>query len=188
MPGDPWQQIANLRALYAWMWSHPGKQLLFMGGELAEPREWSNQRSLGWDLLDDPAHRGIHDLVRELNRIEAEERSLWGDDFRPSGFEWIDSEDAVHSILSFLRRADDHRPVVVVANLTPVPRHGYRLGLPSAGQWQEILSTDDSRWGGSGIANATVVAEGVPWQGQPDSAVITLPPLAIVWLAPTGAA
>ncbi len=184
MPGDRWQQLANLRALYAWMWSHPGKQLLFMGSELAQEREWSHEQSLDWHLLDQPAHRGVHDLLGELNRVEAEHPALWGADFSPDGFAWIDASDVDHSVFSFERRAGGSPPVLVVANLTPVPRHGYRIGLPHGGAWREVLSTDDARWGGSGLLNGDVRAEDVAWQGHDRSTVLTLPPLGVLWLTP----
>jgi 1,4-alpha-glucan branching enzyme len=184
-PGDRWQQLANVRALLAWMWAHPGKQLLFMGSELGQEEEWAHDRSLDWHLLEFEGNRGVHDLVRELNRLEAAENSLWWDDFSPEGFRWIDADDAEHSVYSFLRQSGDGaRPLACVANLTPVPRHGYRVGLPAPGRWAELLATDDERWGGSGIVNGTVATDEIAWQGFPQSAVMTLPPLAVVWLAP----
>jgi 1,4-alpha-glucan branching enzyme len=191
MPGDRWQQLANVRALLAWMWAHPGKQLLFMGGELAQEDEWAHDRSLDWHLLQLDGHRGVHDLVRELNRLEAAEKALWWDDFSPDGFRWIDANDADHSVYSFLRFAgggdgdgDGGRPVACVANFTPVPRHGYRVGLPTPGRWVELVGTDDERWGGSGITNGVVVTDEIPWQDFAQSAVMTLAPQAVVWLAP----
>jgi 1,4-alpha-glucan branching enzyme len=186
MPGDRWQKFANLRALYAWMWAHPGKQLLFMGGEFAQEREWSEMRSLDWHLLDDPLHRGIQSLMRSLNAVEATEPTLYVADFSPEGFRWIDANDSDQSVYSFLRfdPQGGSRPVACVANLTPVPRHGYRLGLPSAGRWQEVLNTDASDFGGSGIVNGEVWTDGVAWHGHPQSVAVTLPPLGVVWLAP----
>jgi len=189
MPGDRWQQLANLRALFAWMWAHPGKQLLFMGGELAQYEEWAHDRSLDWHLLDFAGHRGVQSLVREINRVQEAEPALWADDFSPKGFRWIDANDNDHSVYSFLRfSVGGGRPVASIANLTPVPRHGYRVGLPSTGRWVELLSTDDTRWGGSGIVNSAVRTDGIPWQGFDQSAVLTLPPLAVIWLAPDEAA
>jgi 1,4-alpha-glucan branching enzyme len=185
MPGDRWQRFANLRALYAWMWSHPGKQLLFMGAELAQEREWSHDREIDWFLLEDPAHRGVRDLLRELNRVEAERPALWAADTTPAGFAWLDADDRESSVYAFLRLGAD-QVVAVVANLTPVPRHGYRLGLPHEGRWVDVLNTDDERWGGSGVVQPEVATDGTPWQGQRDSAVLTLPPLAVRWLAPMG--
>ena len=189
MPGDDWQKLANLRALYAWMWSHPGKQLLFMGGELAQWEEWSEARSLDWHLLDGPAHRGVFDLLRTLNRIETEEPALWVADFAPDGFQWIVADDADRSVFAFARY-DPHgggRPVVVAANLTPVPRYGHRIGLPEGGRWDELLNTDASDYNGSGVGNQGAIhAEELPWDGLPYSAQITLPPLGVVWFAPSG--
>jgi 1,4-alpha-glucan branching enzyme len=195
MPGDRWQKLANLRALYGWMWAHPGKQLLFMGAELAQEREWSHDRSLDWHLLEDPSHAGVRDLVRELNRVAAAHPALWSRDTGSDGFGWIDAEDADHSVVAFLRRdagpADPDGEggeaggvVVCAANLTPVPRHGYRVGLPCSGRWVDILNTDEERWGGSGVTQTEVHTDGTAWHGQPDSAVLTLPPLAVRWLIP----
>jgi 1,4-alpha-glucan branching enzyme len=185
MPGDRWQQLANLRALLAWMWAHPGKQLLFMGGELAQEEEWAHDRSLDWHLLDLPEHRGVMEMVKQINQIQESESALWADDFSPEGFAWIDADDADHSVYSFLRAsAGGGRSVACIANLTPVPRHGYRVGLPDDGAWTELLSTDDARWGGSGIVNPSITTDDITWQGFDQSAVLTLPPLAVLWLAP----
>jgi 1,4-alpha-glucan branching enzyme len=188
MPGDPWQRFANLRALYAWTWSHPGKQLLFMGAELAQEREWSQDREIDWYLLADPLHRGVRDLLRELNAVEAVQPALWSGDTTPAGFAWLDANDRDTSVYAFLRLATggDAGVVACVANLTPVPRHGYRIGLPSPGRWVDALNTDEERWGGSGVVQPVVDTDGTPWQGQPDSAVLTLPPLAVRWLVPRG--
>jgi 1,4-alpha-glucan branching enzyme len=186
MPGDRWQQFANLRSLLAWMWAHPGKQLLFMGGEIAQEAEWSEARSLDWHLLDDPMHRGVQDMVRVLNEVQAAEPALYACDFHPDGFRWIDANDSDQSVYSFLRfdPQGTGRPVACVANLTPVPRHGYRLGLPIAGRWLELLDTDWDGIGGSGISNGEAWTDGVEWHGYPQSLVITLPPLSVVWFAP----
>jgi 1,4-alpha-glucan branching enzyme len=185
MPGDDWQRAANLRALYGWMWSHPGKQLLFMGGEFGQQREWSEGRSLDWHLLDDPRHAGIMELVGELNRLERDHPALWERDTEPAGFEWLDASDAQQSVLSFVRRGHTGTPpVVCVANFTPAPRHGYRIGFPEAGTWTEVLDTDAERFGGSGVGNGRVETESVHWQGHDVSSVVTLPPLAVVWFAP----
>jgi 1,4-alpha-glucan branching enzyme len=186
MPGDRWQQFANLRSLYAWMWAHPGKQLLFMGGELAQEREWSEERSIDWHLLDDGLHRGVQALLRDLNRVEAAEPGLYAADFTPDGFSWIDANDSDQSVYSFLRfdPRGPGRPIACVANLTPVPRHGYRLGLPLAGRWAEILNTDSAHYGGSNVGSGDVFTDDVAWHGHPQSVVMTLPPLGIVYLAP----
>jgi 1,4-alpha-glucan branching enzyme len=186
MPGDRWQRLANLRALYAFMWAHPGKKLLFMGGELAQEREWSHERSLDWHLLEQPEHAGVQSLVRDLNRLYRDEPALWEVDFEPAGFEWIEPNDASANFLAFARWSRDRERVVVCAcNLSPVPRHGYRLGLPRAGRWREALNTDSEFYGGSNAGNVGgVVAEAHPWHEQPFSAEVTLPPLGVVWLVP----
>ncbi len=186
MPGDRWQKHANLRALYAYMWAHPGKKLLFMGGELAQEAEWSHERSLDWHLLESEANAGIQRLVRDLNRCYREEPALWEVDSDPSGFWWIEPNDADSNVIAFARRSrDGDRIVVFVANLSPVPRHGYRLGLPRACNWREALNTDSSFYGGSDQGNlGGVQPDPVPWHGQPVSAEVTLPPLAAIWLVP----
>jgi len=237
---DAWQKLANLRALYAYMWAHPGKKLLFMGSELAQRREWSHERSLDWHLLQEPAHAGVQRLVRDLNRIHRTHGALHELDFDPSGFWWLEPNDADHNVLAFVRAgrprggpaaqgttgerpaaqgtaggrpaaqslaaqsdpahgpaaqghgsgaggADDRPLLVAAANLSPVPRHGYRLGLPRPGRWREVLNTDSEHYGGSGVGNlGGVLAEPVPWHGQPFSAAVTLPPLAVVWLVEDG--
>src|SRR5438067_4003441 len=186
MPGDRWQKFANLRALYGWMWAHPGKQLLFMGGEFGQEREWSESRSLDWHLLDDPLHRGVQSLTRSLNAVEAREPALYAADFTADGFAWIDANDSDQSVYSFLRfdPRGGGRPVACVANLTPVPRHGYRLGLPVAGRWVELLNTDAAEFGGGGIGSGEVWTDDVAWHGHPQSVALTIPPLGVVWLAP----
>jgi 1,4-alpha-glucan branching enzyme len=187
MPGDRWQRLANLRSLFGWMWAHPGKQLLFMGGEFGQEHEWSHEAGIEWHLLDDPAHRGISDLVRSIHHVYRSQPSLWQRDFTPDGFRWIDATDTDQSVLSFLRLSADGQPVACVANLTPVPHHGYRLGLPAGGRWLELLNTDAREFGGSGLGNAGAVeAEEYPWHGLDCSASLTLPPLAVLWLAPEG--
>jgi 1,4-alpha-glucan branching enzyme len=186
MPGDRWQQLANLRALYAYMWAHPGKKLLFMGGEIAQSAEWSYDRSLDWHLLEYAEHAGVQALVRELNRIYRTEPALWEVDFSPDGFRWLEANDAAANVFAFARlRKDGRRPLVCVANLAPMPRESYRVGMPRAGAWREVLNTDSSFYGGSDIGNAGgVTAEAVPWHDQPFSAEMRLPPLGVVWLVP----
>ena len=186
MAGDRWQQLANLRALYGHMWAHPGKKLLFMGGELAQDTEWSHDRSLDWHLLDQPAHAGMQRLVRDLNLIYRDEPALWERDFDASGFAWIEANDAASNTLAFARfGAGGERALICVENLSPVPRPGYRAGVPRAGEWREVLNTDATVYGGSGLVNAApLVAEQREWQGQPWSVKLTLPPLAVVWLRP----
>jgi 1,4-alpha-glucan branching enzyme len=186
MPGDRWQQLANLRALYGYMWAHPGKQLLFMGGELAQEREWNAEASLDWHLLEDRGHQGVQSLVRDLNRVYRETPALWEDDFQPTGFRWLEPNDAAANVLAFMRvGTDEKRPLVCILNLSPVPRYGYRLGMPLEGRWREAVNTDSEFYGGSGVGNmGEVKAEAMPWHDQPFSAEVTLPPLAAVWLVP----
>jgi 1,4-alpha-glucan branching enzyme len=185
MPGDTWRRLANLRAYLGFMWAHPGKQLLFMGCELAQESEWSHERSIDWEALSDPGHAGIQRLVRDLNRVAAERPALWRVDSSPSGFGWIAANDVDDNALSFIRWSDDGDPVVCLCNFSPVPRHDYRVGLPRAGQWAEVLNTDSELYGGSNVGNlGMIAAEEIGWDGQPASARVTLPPLATVWLAP----
>ncbi|HZP30111.1 MAG TPA: 1,4-alpha-glucan branching protein GlgB, partial [Acidimicrobiia bacterium] len=186
MPGDPWQQRANLRALYGYMWAHPGKKLLFMGGELGQMQEWRSGGSIDWHLLEQPEHAGIQELVRDLNVRYRDEPALWGADFEPAGFRWLEADDADANVIAFARlAADGRRAVVCACNFSPVPRTGYRLGLPAGGRWRELLNTDEVRYGGGGVGNPRpVAAEERPWHDQPFSAEVTLPPLGVVWLAP----
>jgi len=184
MPGDPWQQLANLRAMLAWMWAHPGKQLVFMGAELAQEREWSHDHSLDWHLLEEPGHRGVWELVRNLNRAYRELPALWEVDFEGDGFRWIDASDLENNVLSFMRSGTSGTaPVVCVANLSPVPRHPYRIGLPVGGRWREVLNTDALRFGGSGVGNlGEAWANDASWHDLPFSAELALPPLGVLWL------
>jgi 1,4-alpha-glucan branching enzyme len=187
MPGDRWQQFANLRALYAFMWAHPGKKLLFMGGELAQEQEWSHDRSLDWHLLERAEHDGVRTLVRELNRVYRAEPALWELDHEPTGFRWLEPNDADRNVLAFARypARKDGAPLVCVCNLSPDVRYGYRVGMPEAGSWREVLNTDSTHYGGSDVGNlGAVEAEREPWHDQPFSAELTLPPLAVVWLVP----
>ena len=193
MPGDRWQQLAGLRALYGWMWAHPGKQLIFMGSELADDHEWSHERSLNWDLLDNPGHAGVRAAVQALNRVYRDRPALWERDTTGEGFRWIDASDTDNSVLSFLRfgaggeeGVETGTPVLAcIANLTPVPHQGYRMGLPLAGPWREVLNTDAAFFGGSGMGNqGEVTATATPWHGLSASAELTLPPLAVIWLEP----
>jgi 1,4-alpha-glucan branching enzyme len=186
MPGDPWQALANLRALYGYMWAHPGKKLLFMGGEFAQEREWNHDESLDWHLLEHREHAGVRQLVADLNRIYRSEPALWEVDFEPAGFRWLEPNDANGNTLAFLRLSGDgKRLIVCVCNFSPVVRSGYRLGLPRPGRWIEVLNTDSTFYGGSDVGNlGGVVAEERPWHDQPWSADLVLPPLATVWLRP----
>jgi len=186
MPGDRWQKFANLRALYAYMWAHPGKKLLFMGGELAEWEEWNYDGSLHWNLLEYAEHQGVQSLVRDLNRMYRSQPALYESDDDPSGFRWLEANDAANNVLAFARLdAEGGRPVVCVLNLSPVPRYDYRVGMPVCCRWRECLNTDSAFYGGSGVGNmGGVEAEALPWHDQPFSAQLTLPPLGAVWLVP----
>ncbi|HUZ29584.1 MAG TPA: 1,4-alpha-glucan branching protein GlgB, partial [Solirubrobacteraceae bacterium] len=186
MPGDRWQKLANLRALYALMWAHPGKKLLFMGSELAQEAEWSHERSLDWHLLEQAENSGVQALVRDLNRLYRDEPALWQMDSDPSGFWWIEPNDADSNLIAFARQSrEGERVLVFVANLSPIPREGYRLGLPRSNRWREAINTDSTFYGGSDLGNlGGVQPEPIPWQGQPFSAEVTVPPLAAIWLVP----
>ena len=186
MPGDPWQRFANLRALFGFMWGYPGKKLIFMGCELAQPTEWADGGSLPWHLEGQSAHQGVQRLVRDLNRVYQAFPALHQQDVKPGGFEWISHNDAVHSIVAFTRWGEDGSCAVVVCNFTPVPRQGYRLGVPQAGQWMEVINTDLGVYGGSDLANGTLATEAVASQHQRQSVVMTLPPLATVILTRLG--
>jgi len=184
MPGDAWQKFANLRAYYGFMWGQPGKKLLFMGQEFAQGAEWNYQASLDWHLLDVHWHRDVQRLIRDLNRLYREMPALHELDCEAAGFEWMEADDADNSVYAWLRRgSDERRPVLVVCNFTPVPRHPYRVGLPYGGTWTELLNTDAKDYGGSGIGNfGAISARAEPHHGRPFSADITLPPLATVFL------
>jgi 1,4-alpha-glucan branching enzyme len=186
MAGDPWQKLANLRALYGYMWAHPGKKLLFMGGELAQEAEWSYERSLDWHLLERPANAGIQALVRDLNRVYAERPALFDLESESGGFWWLEPNDTDSNVIAFVRASRGAEHVLVyAANFSPVPRAGYRIGLPASGRWGEAINTDSSFYGGGNVGNGGgVEAEPVPWHGQPWSAMVTLPPLGCVWLVP----
>ena len=186
MPGDRWQQFANLRALYAFMWAHPGKKLLFMGNEIAQEQEWSEERSLDWHLLEAPGHAGVQSLVRDLNRAYRDTPALYERDYDGTAFWWLEPNDAEASVFAFARIGEDARkPLVFVANLTPIPREGYRVGLPVPGRWRELINTDAGPYGGSGLGNlGGVDTEDIPWMSQYHSAVLTLPPLGAIWLTP----
>ena len=188
MPGDAWQQFANLRALYGWMWGHPGKQLLFMGGEIAQGPEWSEERELDWWQLSEPLHAGVQRLVRDLNATYRAHPALWRRDVDPGGFAWIDANNADENLISFVRYgAAEDAPVAVIANFSPVPREGAPIGLPRGGWWQEVLNTDSEVYGGGNVGNlGGVDASGPPWHGMATSARVTVPPLGVVWLAHRG--
>jgi 1,4-alpha-glucan branching enzyme len=188
MPGDDWQKFANVRALLGYMYSQPGKKLLFMGSEFGQWREWRHDESLDWHLLEYGPHQGLQRWVASLNRLLREERALHELDFQPSGFEWIDCHDGDQSTLSFIRRAATTGEILLAAfNFTPVPRHGYRLGVPRGGFWREIANSDAPEFGGSGLGNPPGVEAGPePFHGRPCSLRLTLPPLAAVYFKSDG--
>ena len=205
MPGDRWQQLANLRAYLSYMWAHPGKQLLFMGSEFGQDAEWAESRSLDWWHLDDPAHRGILQLVTDLNNRYKELDALWSLDVDPTGFQWIDANDATGNVLSFLRYGkpagkdpgNDAAAVVTesaagsalacVTNFSGSPHNEYRIGLPRPGHWREVLNSDAEGYGGSGVGNlGGIEAVAEPWHGQPYSATVAAPPLGTVWFLHEG--
>lgn len=185
MPGDAWQRFANLRLLLAWQAFNPGKKLMFMGGEFGQQREWSEGRELDWSLLADAAHAGVERLSGDLNRLYRELTALHTQDFDTLGFEWIDCHDSEHSVLSWLRWGRDGSFVVIALNFTPAPQTGYRLGVPHAGRYLEVLNSDSAHYGGSNLGNCGGVeaVEG-KWMNRPASLMITLPPLAAVLLRP----
>lgn len=183
MPGDHWQRLANVRAYLAFMWAHPGKQLLFMGQEFGQPSEWSEERGLDWWVLDQPTHRGLFDLVTALNGIYRSNPALWALDNDSHGFEWIDGGAAAANVVSFLRTDGQGETIACIMNFSGNPHEDYRVGLPAAGRWEEILNTDAVQFGGSGVGNlGGVDSTAAPWAGRPASAVVTLPPLAGLWL------
>jgi len=183
MPGDYWQKMANLRLFYCWQYAHPGKKLLFMGGELGQWHEWNQAQPLDWPLLQVEAHAGIRRLVSDLNRLYRDEPSLHRHDFEPQGFRWIDCHDTEQSVLSFIRYGDDGEAVLCILNFTPVPRYHYRLGVPQAGSYREILNSDSAFYGGTNSGNGgDIPVEESAWMGFEHSIEITLPPLATLFL------
>jgi 1,4-alpha-glucan branching enzyme len=186
MPGDAWRKFANLRALYGYMYGHPGKKLLFMGGEFGQWVEWNHQRSLDWHLLGYDSHRQLQDYVKDLNRLYVSEASLYEVDFEYSGFQWIDFYDANGSTIAFMRKAKNADDYLIFAlNFTPVPRAGYRIGVPEQVFYGEVLNSDSWMYGGSNMGNAGgVMATAEEWAGWPCSIDVTLPPLAVIVLKP----
>ncbi|HEY1583970.1 MAG TPA: 1,4-alpha-glucan branching protein GlgB [Chthoniobacterales bacterium] len=181
MPGDEWQKFANLRMFYAWMWGHPGKKLLFMGGEFGQAREWNHDRALDWELTNLPHHDGLRRLVQHLNYVYRSEPALWDRDDSHESFEWIDFHDADNSVVAFLRRSQENEIVVFAVNATPIVRYNYRLGVPNDGFYREIINTDAETYGGSNVGNlGGLEGEAVEWQGRTHSIVVNLPPLAVV--------
>jgi 1,4-alpha-glucan branching enzyme len=184
MPGDLWQKFANLRALFGLMFAFPGKKLLFMGGELGQWVEWNHESSLDWHLLQYDSHQGVQRLIDSLHALYNSEPALYEMDFEYRGFEWIDFQDAANSVISFERKAKDPRDrIVVVCNFTPVPRHGYRVGVSDLGKYQELVNTDSSYFGGSNLGNSGEIdAESIPFHHRPFSLNLTLPPLGVLYL------
>lgn len=189
MPGDWWQKFANLRMFYAWMFAHPGKKLLFMGGDFGQPSEWDHSRSLDWHLLQYPEHDGLRRLVQHLNYLYVKEPALYELDDTYEGFEWVDFHDSDNSVVAFLRKARTGAPLVFVVNATPVVREGYRIGVPGEGWYQEVLNTDAQTYGGSNAGNyGGMHAEPIAWQGQTHSMMLRLPPLAVIAFKKMGSA
>ncbi|WP_281976819.1 1,4-alpha-glucan branching protein GlgB [Pseudorhizobium flavum] len=183
MPGDIWQKHANLRAYFGFMWAHPGKKLLFMGGEIAQGTEWNHDSSVHWDLLDDPMHAGVQRLIRDLNHLYAAEPALQYGDLHPEGFEWAVGDDAENSIFGIIRWSQDRSScILALSNMTPVPRHDYRLGVPRPGRWVEALNSDASCYGGSNLGNVDAWTDGVPSHGKEQSVQLVLPPLSTIYL------
>jgi 1,4-alpha-glucan branching enzyme len=187
MPGDDWRRFANLRLLYGMMWAQPGKKLVFMGGELATPREWNHDGMLDWSLHDAPSHAGVRRWLAALNELYLTEPALAAGDSDPGGFKWIIGDDDTHSVFAWLRTdpSGQAAPVLAVVNATPTVHHGYRIGVPSGGRWVELLNSDAEFYGGSGIGNLGAIdADPHPWHGYDHSLPLTVPPLGVVLLRP----
>jgi 1,4-alpha-glucan branching enzyme len=181
-PGDRWQKVATLRALYGYMWSHPGKKLLFMGSEFAQNDEWSHEKSLDWHLTQYGEHKGVQDLVRDLNSLYRQSPALWQRDSSSDGFTWLVGDDGAGNTLAYLRSADDGSEMISITNFSPVPHEQYHLPIPKVGKWVEILNTDDLKYGGSGVINSQIIVEKIQHRGFEYSAVIRLASLATIWL------
>lgn len=188
MPGDSWQKFANLRLLFSYMFTQPGKKLLFMGDEIGQWNEWNHETSLDWHLLQYRPHSGLQKLVQDLARLYRNEPALYEMDFESKGFEWIDCNDSLHSVVSYLRRGRSTGDIIlIVCNFTPAPHIGYRIGVPHGGYWQEVLNSDAHDYGGSGYGNlGGLEAEAVPFHGRPNSLNLTLPPLGAVLFKSSG--
>ncbi len=181
-PGDRWQKVATLRALYGYMWSHPGKKLLFMGSEFAQNDEWSHEKSLDWHLTQYGEHKGVQDLVRDLNSLYRQNPALWQRDSSSDGFTWLVGDDGAGNTLAYLRSADDGSEIISITNFSPVPHEQYHLPIPKVGKWVEILNTDDLKYGGSGVINSEIKVEKIQHRGFEYSAIIRLAPLATIYL------
>jgi 1,4-alpha-glucan branching enzyme len=188
MPGNEWERMANLKLLFGYMYGHPGKKLLFMGGEFGQWREWVHEESLEWHVLQYPSHQEIQRWVKDLNHLYRIESALYELDFRQEGFEWMDFHDWEGSIVSFLRRGKSTKDIfLVVCNFTPVPRYNYRMGIPRGGFWREVLNSDAMIYGGSGYGNfGGMEATSVPSHGRHHSLSLTLPPLGVLFLKNEG--
>jgi 1,4-alpha-glucan branching enzyme len=185
VPGDDWQKAATLRALYGFMYAHPGKKLMFMGCEFGQGREWNYDSSLDWHLLAQPLHGGLRQYVADLNRVYTSEPALHEVDFDAAGFEWIDCNDNENSVVSFIRRSKSGETVVALLNFTPVPRDGYRMGVPLPGVYRELINSDAEMYAGSNLGNAgAVTAEPIPSHGHAQSLRLNLPPLGMLLLKP----
>jgi 1,4-alpha-glucan branching enzyme len=186
VPGDDWQKAATLRALYGFMYAHPGKKLMFMGSEFGQGREWNYDHSLDWHLLDQPLHAGLATFVKDLNRLYTSEPAIHEVDFDPAGFQWIDCNDSENSVVSFLRRGrSGGDAVVAIVNFTPVVRNGYRIGVPVAGSYLELMNSDSHAYGGSNVGNGGVIfTEPIPSHGHQQSVRLSLPPLGFLLLKP----
>ncbi|MBV8142337.1 MAG: alpha amylase C-terminal domain-containing protein, partial [Verrucomicrobia bacterium] len=181
MPGDPWQKFANLRMFYGWMYAHPGKKLLFMGGEIGQWKEWNHNQSVDWHLLEYPLHHGLKRLVQHLNYLYRNEPAFSEDDDSYAGFEWIDLHDADNSIFTFVRKGRSGSTLLFAVNATPVPRQAYLVGAPGEGWYEEILNTDAGVYGGGNLGNwGGLHADPIPWQGRSHSLRLTLPPLSTI--------
>ncbi|HZQ63267.1 MAG TPA: alpha amylase C-terminal domain-containing protein, partial [Casimicrobiaceae bacterium] len=185
MPGDTWQQFANLRLLFGYMWTHPGKKLLFMGGEFGQRREWAHEQALEWWVLKYPEHAGVKRWVADLNALYRNDPALHARDFDAEAFRWVDASDSQASVISYLRYPQTGAPMLVVCNFTPIPRLEYRIGVPCGGFWREVLNSDADIYGGSGSGNfGGVMADAVSAHGFEHSLSLTLPPLGVVMLKP----
>jgi 1,4-alpha-glucan branching enzyme len=184
MPGDEWQKFANLRLVFAYMFTHPGTNLLFMGGEFGQTAEWNFEKSLDWWLLEHAPHKGVQTLVKSLNHLYKTEAALYDKQFSHEGFEWLDTTDRENSIVVYARKGNVAKDqLIVILNMTPIPRPDYRIGVPMQGIWQEILNTDDTNFWGSGKVNkSAIMADEIAWHGKAYSIALTIPPLGAVVL------
>jgi 1,4-alpha-glucan branching enzyme len=181
MPGDEWQRFANLRLLFGYMFTHPGSKLLFMGGEFGQSSEWNYQHSLDWHLLQYDFHKGVQEVVKDLNALYRGQPALYEKQYSHDGFRWIDYGDSENSVLTYIRKGNDSKDDLIVAcNFTPVPRKGYRIGVPNTRQLKELFNSDDARYGGSGMVNGTARISKTPWHGFERSIQVDLPPLGVV--------